>query len=407
VISDVTEDIVQAIGDRIKELRTDSTRGHTMSQTGLAAAAEVSVDVIQRLEQHRYTPSIPTLQKIARALDVDFSELVSRPRPVLGPVTRRSGAVALRRAVVSVDDLLGEEIDVEPLDIDTARKTVDYAWIAYWQAHTHDMLPTILPDSLARMRATVRAVSADDRAAAHDLAAQLYQLAGCTLVHLGYVDTAHLAVREALRLAEHGYDPLRPHALKQTVAWLCLNQGRYDESHRVATTAAAAIAPQGDAHLPAWTLYGSLLLTGATAAARAQNRPKAQILMQEARHAAAKTGYRNDYETNFGPHQCQMQAVDVDVVTEHYTEALDQAEKMPPQLQLPMAAKARHKADVALSHTRLGHDGEAIEVMKQIKQAAPQWVAGQRMASMIIRELYDRSTPKELVDLAQTAGLLR
>lgn len=403
----MTEDILPSIGDRIRELRSDEARGQ-LSQRQLAAAAGISVDVIRRLEQAtRYMPSIPTLQRIARALDVDLVELLRRQRPTLAPVGPSSGAIALRRAVIAVDDLIGSDADLEPLDLETARRTVEYAWVAYWQARTHDMLPTILPDAMARMRATLREVRPEDRATAHDLAAQMYQIAGCTLVHLGYTDTAHHAIREALRFAEHGDDPLRPLALHGTLSWLCLNQGRYDESQKIATTAAAAVSPRGDSPLPAWTLYGSLLLTGATAAGRAQDRPKAQVLLDEARDAASRTGNRNDYETAFGPDQVQMQTVDVAVVTENYTDALTEAARMPPRVSLPTAARARHMADTALSHTRLGHDGDALELMLRIRHDAPQWVAGQHMAQVIIRELYERSTPPQLVELARTAGLLR
>jgi hypothetical protein len=284
---------------------------------------------------------------------------------------------------------------------------VEYGWVAYWQARTHDMLPTILPGALARMRATLREVRSEDRAVAHDLAAQLYQIAGYTLVHLGHTDTAHQAIREALRLAEHGHDPLRPLALHGAMAWLCLNQGRYEESHRVAAAAAAAVAPTGESPLPAWAVYGSLLLTGATAAGRAQDRPKAQVLLEEAREAAGRTGHRNDYESAFGSDQVQMQTVDVAVVTENYVDALDESARMPPRLQLPMAATARHRADRALAHARLGHDGAALDLMLQIQREAPQWVAAQRMAQMIIWELYERSTPPQLIELARSAGLLR
>ena len=59
----------------------------------------------------------------------------------------------------------------------------------------------------SRLRATVRDAHAEDRADAHDLATQVNQLVACTLVHLGYPDVAHLALREALILAAAGNPP--------------------------------------------------------------------------------------------------------------------------------------------------------------------------------------------------------
>ncbi|MGH3270544.1 MAG: helix-turn-helix domain-containing protein, partial [Trebonia sp.] len=62
------------IGQRIRELRKPR-----FTQHDLAAAADVSVDVIRKLEQgRRHTASIGTLQRIARALDVDVAELFGR-----------------------------------------------------------------------------------------------------------------------------------------------------------------------------------------------------------------------------------------------------------------------------------------------------------------------------------------
>lgn len=405
----MSEGTVPSVGERIRELRKDEARGQTMSQTALAAAADVSVDVIRKLEQPsaNYTPSIPTLQRIATALDVDIADLFRRVRPALAMVGPMSGTVALRRAVVSVDDLLGEDPDIEPLGLEEARRTAEYAWVALFQARTPDLLPTILPAALARMRASLRDVPSADRAAAHDVAAKLYQVASGTLMDLGFVDAAHYAIREGLRLAEQGSDPLRQASLKRTVAWLCIMQGRNREAHHIATTAAAELAPTGNSPLPVWTVYGTLLLNGVIAAARDQDRPKADVLLDEARLAAARTGHRSDYECEFGPQKVTMHAVEVAIVTENYTGALDEAARMPARLQLPLLNRVEHLANTALAHTRLGHDGAAIEMLQQIRRVAPQFLLVRRTAQLVLRELYDRGTPPALVDLARTAGLLR
>lgn len=76
----------RTIGERIQELRRP-----TFTQHDLAVAADVSVDVIRKLEQgRRLTASIPTLARIARALGVDLAELLapSRPAPPLATTGR-------------------------------------------------------------------------------------------------------------------------------------------------------------------------------------------------------------------------------------------------------------------------------------------------------------------------------
>jgi transcriptional regulator with XRE-family HTH domain len=392
------------IGDRIAQLRHKR-----MSQSALAAAAGVSLDLIRKLEQgRRHSVSIASLHAIARALDVDAGELLPR-RPVTPPPGARSraGAVALRRAVSTVDDLIGEDPDVEPLTLDAARRVVAYGWSSYWAGRMHDVLPEQLPLSLAQMRATLDVVSADERPAAHDVAAELWQIAACTLVHLGYPDSAHLALRGALTYAQAGSDPLRPFVLRSTMAWLLLNQGRFPESHKVATAAAAGIAPTGNSPLPAWSLYGSLLLSGATAAGRAQDRSTAGVLLDEAAEAAERTGHRNDYEVAFGPDQVLMQTVDVEIVTERYSQALDAARGMPAEMHLPLASRARHLADTAMAHTRLGRYEAATDVLWRIKATAPEWLRGQRHTQQIVRELREQATwQPRLVELARHMGAL-
>jgi transcriptional regulator with XRE-family HTH domain len=80
------------IGERIRELR----RG-IYTQTDLAAAADVSVDVIRKLEQgRRHTVSIGTLQRIARALDVDIGRLLGPSRPVSAVGEPPTPAAAIR-----------------------------------------------------------------------------------------------------------------------------------------------------------------------------------------------------------------------------------------------------------------------------------------------------------------------
>jgi transcriptional regulator with XRE-family HTH domain len=399
LVSDVDHGIGPTIGQRIAQLRGDRT------QQELATAAGVSVDLIRKLEQgSRHTLSIASLQSIARALDVDAGELLSKTTPLPDP-SEHSGAVAIREALTYVDDLIGDAPDVEPLTVAAGRQAVRAGWGAYWSGH-YDQLGKMLPGALAQSRASIRQARDADRPAAHDVAAQLHQLAACTLVHLGYPDVSHLALREALALATAGTDPLRIEALRCSLSWLLLTQGRFVESHRLATATAARVAPTGESPLPAWALYGSLLITGATAAGRAQDRPTAHVLLGEAAEAANLTGNRSDYESTFGSDQVLMQTVDVDIVTEHYESALTTGMQMPRDPALPVASRARHLSDIALAHTRLGHDGAALDTLDTMVRVAPSWARFQNQPKQIYRELRDRAanTPR-LVTLAARLGL--
>ncbi|HET8640766.1 MAG TPA: helix-turn-helix domain-containing protein, partial [Pseudonocardiaceae bacterium] len=292
------------IGQRIRELR-----GKLLSQRELADRAGVSVDLIRKLEQGvRHTASVPSLQRIARALDVSAAELLGKAKsaPSADPA---AGVVAIRRALTPVDDLLGDEVDVldgTPLTLAEAERTLVYLWGCYW-AGRYELLSSLLPAALMQLRATYRVVPAAERAKAAQALARAYQAAGDTLVHLGHQDAAWLAIREAMQAAEHGGDALLCAALRISVSWQLLVQGRYAESERVAVVAADTVTPTEPSEA---TAFGLLTVTAATAAARAQRADAAAELLGAARTVADQLGYdRADHQSTFGPAKVAMLGV--------------------------------------------------------------------------------------------------
>ena len=319
------------IGERIRELR----RG-VYSQIDLATAADVSVDVIRKLEQgRRQTASIGTLQRIARVLDVDVAELLGRSRPVPSGGDDQARVWAIRDALTSVDDLLGELDDADAPDLTGLDRSVSYAWGAYW-AGRYGLLAAMLPRLLTEARAATHEAAAPGAGRAADLAAQVHQLAAGTLLRLGAADLGHVAARESLRWAASVSDPLRTAAMRSTLVYVLIRQGRFLDAERVAVASAETFQPHGEATTPQLSVYGGLLLRGATAAAREGRAGAAAALLGEAREVAGRTGVdRTDYEVVFGPSNWVMQSADVAVVGEDYLDrgrcsAADAAGLRPP-----------------------------------------------------------------------------
>jgi len=103
------------------------------SQIDLATAADISVDVIRKLEQClRQTASIGTLQRIARVLDVDIGDLLGRSRPMPSGDDDQAWVLAIRDAFTSVDDLLGEVDAPDTPNLVELGRSVSYTWGAYW-----------------------------------------------------------------------------------------------------------------------------------------------------------------------------------------------------------------------------------------------------------------------------------
>lgn len=391
------------LGDRIRRFR-----GKALTQRQLSELSGVEISVIQKLEQGRRNGAhIATLQKLAKALDVDIADLVGK-RYGMPSQDPEAGVVAIRRALTAVDDLIEDDDPSEPVSIDTASRTVNYAWGAYWGGR-YELLSTILPPGLSQLRATVHSAQNGDVPTAHELLARMYWVTGCTLVHLGQADPAFMAIRQALDAAQKGNDPLLAATLRGSVAWQLLVQGRYEESHKVALRAAAGVEPVGDVAEDHLAVYGSLVLQGATAAGREQKPGAALDLAAAAGEVADRIGHDTKYyECNFGPSQKVMQEVDINVSSERYPEALKAARLMPNNgIGLTQVSQARHLCDRAAALVRTGQYQKALDALLTAERiGGAEWVRYQTLLRSVVAELrdHDRQT-SALRALAERAGV--
>jgi len=374
------------IGQRIYELRTE--RVPRLTQRELAERAGLSVDVIQKLEQGRKASAkITTLTAIAQALDVDLPALLGRPM-FLESVPADGGLLALRQALTPVVDEGGEPVTPEEL-----RAEVDEAWATYWRGD-YDLLTAVLPGIIsdAGMSGPV------------NLLAEACQVAACVLVHLGHSDLSLIAIEKALRAAEN---PLLRAGLAASRSWVLLNQGRPGDAAVIAVREADEIEPKRRARPAQISMWGNLLVTGASAFARAGDDVEAQDLLRAAHGAAVRLGGdRHDYQTVFGVSQVVMQRVDVAVVAGDYARALDTATEMPKESRLPLAARARHRTDLAHAQVKLGHAGEAEALLLDIEQMAPRWIRYQVFPRTVVAELLNGPRPTSRVrGLARRLGV--
>lgn len=398
------------IGERLRELRKSSS----YTQDDLAAAADVSVDVIRKLEQgRRHTASIGTLHRIARALDVDIAELLGRPRTTLAAGEDQARVGAIRDVLTSVEDLLGEldGADAAP-DLTELSRAVTYAWGARW-AGRYGPLAAMLPRLLAEAAAATHGATATGVGRAADLASQVHQITAEILLDLGALDLGYVAAREALRLAALTPDPLRAAATRSTLGHVLIRQGRFVDAERVYVTTAEGLQPSGEVSTPHLSVYGGVLLGGATAAAREGRAGAASDLLAEATAVARRTGMdRTDYEIVFGPSCVVMQSVDCSLVTEDYVAAAELARTMPRDSALPLVSRSRHLVDVAHAQLRLGHDRAAESALLTMERMAPDWTSHHQLPRVLVGELMTRGRSSvRLRDLAQrlnaTAGVSR
>src|SRR5262249_39986038 len=136
------------------------------------------------------------------------------------------------------------------------------------------------------------------------------------------------------------------------------------------------------------TAYGILTITAATAAARDQRIDTARELVNASREVADRLGTeRTDHQTTFGPAKVTMLDVDCHVVSEDYAGALKVANQLPPDAPLPLAAQARHLADIAHCQTRLGRYDNALTTLLTMEKLAPDWIKYQSLPRQVTSEL--------------------
>lgn len=375
------------IGERIKQLRLQGAP--RMTQRELAERAGVSVDLISKLEQgQKQTALLVSLHKIAGALDVDVAMLLARPSRIdVAEDDQDRGVLAIRRAITAVRE------DAEPASVDELQQSARYAWSAYW-TNRFDVLGGLLPGFIGAARASAHATDSPEAFAA---LSDAYGVAASMLVHLAHVDLAYLAMERAIAAADRSDDPLRRAALSGWMSWLLLHHtGSFDQARQLAVDEADRMEPRlGKARPEQISVWGGLLVSGAVAAARDDQPDTADDMLNLAEAAATRLNaadyqVRTDYERPFGLPLVVMQSVDVSVVTDRPGRALEVAKRMSPDAALPLAARARHLADVASAQTSLGKDRAATDTLLTVERTAPDWMRYQPYPRAIVRELLER-----------------
>jgi len=388
------------IGEHVRNLRAG--RDPRMSQRELAAEAGVSTDIVRKLEQGtRQTASLATLHRIAAALDVDVSELLARPPARIDTADQEdSGTLALRHAVTR------HSVESEPAEIGRLQKAAQHSWASFW-SNRFDELGATVPAFLDTARATARAT---DDPRAYAVLSDAYGVAGSVLVHVGYGDLALLAMERAANAAEKSDDPLRAAAVVGWIADVLQRQtGSAGEAQHMALAQAQRFEPVMDkaspAHLSVW---GSLMVGAAIAAARAGKGSEADDLLETARDAADQLGgaVQAHYERAFGLPVITMQLVDSAVVTGRAGRALTVAKTMPPDAPISTVLRARHLADVAYAYTDLRKDAEATDTLWTIQRTAPRWMKTQPFPRVIVQELRERERRVRTPRLRELASIL-
>lgn len=406
----------QTIGDHLAGHR----RRQSVTQEQLAERAGVSVETIRKLESNARTGArIATIARLARALGVPTSALfgsaatgAARREPHSTPLA----LVGIRRALTPALGLDGQPFDptaeTETPTVEQTRESVRAAVRLY---HRNEYGPALdaLPGLLGEVRALLDATDGDDRAAAHTLAAQAYQLAGRLLIQMRAHDLAYTAVRAAGTHGADSGDDLVAASAVGPMCWLLLRQARLGEAEQLAASAADQIEPTklSQASVERVAAWGWLLVEAAAAAARDGRDDDAREQLDLA--AAAATRVEGQPPTGltivdgFGPAKVAALRAEVAALGRDPSRVLQLADRVQPDRRMTASCWQRHRLDVAWAHAETGAYPEALTVLTDLRERAPSWLRQQRYARDIVSSMAAgrrRAMGKELADLATLVG---
>ncbi|MEU5999075.1 helix-turn-helix domain-containing protein [Streptomyces sp. NPDC047197] len=373
------------IGERVAWYR--HRRG--MSQEVLAGLVGRTADWLGKAENNRIElDRLSVIRALAHALDVSIGDLIGEPTLLEWSTdSGRRTVPALREALMDyrqLTPLLGAPTDGEPPGLAALRSDVSEVWDAYQGSQygfATRQLPLILSDALL----AVRAYAGEEREEANALLALTYQGAAMVLGKLGENELAWMAADRGLAAAQQSGNNVIVGSLFRSVTHCLLSTGRYETAVQLVSDAASFLESGLGEATPAYlSVYGTLFLTGSMAAARAEDRATTQAFLREADAMASRLGTDGNHMwTAFGPTNVAIHKV----ATAGELGDFQVAAELGPQVDtsgLPVERRVRHSLEVARALTAWNRTDDALSVVLDAEQMAPEQVRHHYMSREIV-----------------------
>lgn len=398
------------IGERVAWYR----RRRGLSQEVLAGLVGRTTDWLSKAENNRIElDRLSVITSLAKALDVSLGDLLAEP--TLLDWSNESGrrtVPALREALMDykqLTPLLGSPSDDEPPALEDLRVNVKEVLDAY-QSSRYGFATRRLPLVLADALAASRAYSGHEREEAHALLALAYHGAAMVLGKVGESELAWIAADRGLAAAQHSGQHTVTGSLFRAVTHCLLASGRFPAAIQLVNDAATVMQPSlstaNDEYL---SVYGTLFLAGAMAAARTEDRATTQSFLREADDAAQRLGTdANHMWTAFGPTNVAVHCVATAGELGDIQIAADLGQRVDTS-SLPVERQVRHGLEVARALSAWNRTDEALATLLEAEQAAPEQVRHHYLSRELvvgwIRSTRGRPS-QPVADLARRLGVI-
>ena len=331
------------------------------------------------------------IRRLADALDVSISDLVAEP--TLLDWTSDSGTrtvPALRSVLMDYRQVSGllagaGNGDGEPPSLDALQRDIGEVFDAY-QASRYGYVtgraPLVLSDAVRAANATGSA----DRTRAQGLLALAYQVAVAVLTKLGESDLAWIASERGLAAAQQADNPVVLGSLFRSVTHALHKTGRFQAGVELTEAAAVVLQPHlssraDDALL---SIYGSLFLTGAVAASRADDRRTTSAFLTEAQDSATRLGRdANAMWTAFGPTNVAIHRMTTAMELGDVQVAVDLGPRVDAS-GLPVERQVRHAIETARAYSARNRRDDALGVLLDAEQLAPEQIKHHTISRQLV-----------------------
>lgn len=292
-----------------------------------------------------------------------------------------------------------------PPDLAALTAAVNQARSQYQACH-YTELTKHLPGLLARLHDASLALDGDDRLRAHTLSADAHHVAAGLLLKLDDQGLAYLAADRSMRAAQASQDPVTVGASARIITHTLMNGHHLAAAITTASTHAAKLDRDIGTHTPeSLSIYGSLLLRGAIAAAQHDKRGTAHELLGEAEDAAQRLGADGNLRwTAFGPTNATLHRVNIAVTLGDAGTAVDVARRVDLNTITVPERKASLLIDTARAFLQWDKPDKAYLALRAAEETAHEEVAGRPSVHRLVRQLATAAPPSLRRDAEQFAA---
>jgi transcriptional regulator with XRE-family HTH domain len=299
---------------------------------------------------------------------------------------------------------LNESPDLPSLAAAVARTKRDY------QACRYSQVTASLPPLLGRLQAACAVLDGDARSQAYTLSAEAHHVAASILFKVGDQGLGWLAADRSMQAAQASKDPVTIASSARIVTHALMGSKHYKAATDTASTLAAKFDHAVSTHDPeSLSVYGSLLLRGAIAAAQHDNRGGADELLTEAEDAAARLGDDLNLRwTAFGPTNASLHRVNIAVTLGDAGTAIDVARTVDLGKIDVTERKASFLMDTARAFLQCGRHERAYLALRAAEEIAPEEITGRPAARRLVRHLMTTaplSVQRQAEDFARRIGV--